>query len=175
MTEIGRLELRYRRLLRFDRALWIVYAATAIIPAYFLISSSYARAFHVFGVIAILAVAWFGWTVDSRILDGRTKKEATAYGVTVSFILSRVAILGAGAVLVGSEVAGLFGVPMSANIYWGALLEILIAPPVTYLLFFASIYRLIYHVAVHFLLKIEDIKKTANQALQTTPVTRRET
>ena len=163
MTEIERLEIRYRRLLRFDRGLCIVYATTALVPAYFLVTSSHARFFHASGVLAIASVAWFGWIVDTRLLRGRVKSEASAYCVTLAFILTRVAMLFAGSFVVSSQILGAVGSPMSLSIYWRGLLELLIAPPVTYLLFFVGFYRFIYHLSVHFLLRIEEMTKAANQ------------
>lgn len=162
MTEMEILEGRYRRLLKFDRGLWAAYGITALVPAYFLFASSNARVFHALGVLVIVAVALSGWVVDTRLLDGRLRSETGAYAVTGAFVLSRVFIVCFGIFVVRSQLVDVFGSELPSSTFWNGLLELLVAPPVAYLLFFGVFYRFIYHVSVHFLLKIEQTNRTAS-------------
>jgi hypothetical protein len=147
MTEIDRLELRYRRLFQFDRLLWMIYSVTAIIPGYYLLATSHAAAFHGFGASVVLVTGWLGWFVNSRLLQGRVKRESAAYCVTAAFILSRLGIVCFGIHVIQSQQAD-----------WGVLGELFLSTPIVHLAFIGGIYRMMYHIAVHFFLKIQRIK-----------------
>lgn len=159
VAELQQLELRYRRLIRFDRALWVIYAASALIPAYFLVTLSDARVFHAFSALTITSVGWFGWVIDTRLLQGRMKNKSAPYAVSAAFILSRIGIACAASYFLLTQYIDLLGVGWTWSMYWRALSGFFSAPFVPYLIFVAACYRLMFHLSVHFLLKIQEVRK----------------
>lgn len=157
--EIAILEHRYRRLIGFDRILSILYCLSAAIPAYFSIRSSYAREFHLVAIIAILAVGVFGWSVNTKLLTGKLQSERKAYFVTGAFVLSRALIGLWGMYLALSQILKSLDLPISRESFVNAALEFMVAPPVFAFLFIVGVYRSIYHLSVHFLLKINLVRQ----------------
>lgn len=161
--EIAILERRYRRLIRFDRILSLLYCISAALPAYSLIKSSYAREFHLMGTIAILAVGVSGWSVNTKLLAGTLPSERKAYIVTGAFVLSRALIGLWGMYLTLVQIMKTLDLPLLREAVVNAALEFIFAPPVFAFLFIVSIYRSVYHVSVHFLLKINSVRQSQTE------------
>ena len=153
--EIAVLERRYRRLLRFDRGVWIAYALTALLPAYAFFVFDYGHFFHAIGFASALTVALFGWWANTQLLFDRTESEVPAYLVTSAFLVSRLAVATAGFFAVREQMERVFGSPLLGYTLWDGISSLLVSPVVAYLIFFFAFYRFIYHVSVHFLLKIQ--------------------
>jgi len=146
MTEIETLERRYRRFIRFDRWLSIAYGATALIPLYSLGAIGRETLFHVTGALAIASVGGLGWFIDTKLLQNSLRSEAPGYGITLSFVISRLGLGLWGISILNSSWRGAPGGELSADLLFHSLLNVMFAPPIFGLLVIAAFYRLIYHI-----------------------------
>lgn len=148
---------RYRRCIRFDYWLCALYVLSAAIPAWALFRINGARLFHATGVLALISVGIAGIMINQRILDHRITREAPAYLVTITFVLSRLGLVAWGMIVsMESTLRQVSPTPESTTPWteWATLLlKASVSPPLVYLLFFAAIYRTIYHISVHFYLR----------------------
>ncbi len=147
---------RYRRCIRFDYWLCVVYILTASIPAWMFFKGA-ARLFHATGAMIIICVGVAGLIVNQRVLDHRISQEKPAYWVTTIFVLSRL-ILAAWGTIISTESLMRQIFPESDVVTswteWATLLlKALVSPPLFYLFFFAAAYRTVYHISVHFYLR----------------------
>lgn len=84
-----RLRRRYRRFFRVDLVLHVLYALTAVFPAWMIIHHQKHMLFHGAGMIAILAVSALGILANLRLLHGKSGGFALGIAVTVLFPVTR--------------------------------------------------------------------------------------
>lgn len=149
-SELFVLKRRYVRLIRFDRGLWVVYALTSLVPLSALFRSGAYPGFHIAGALAIAGVACGGWKANTDIINQKTQTEWPAYTVTVSFVLSRLIIGAYGLYLFSSQ----YTQPDHFSSFFKGVMQGLISLPFALLLLVVVTYRFLYHISVHFLLKI---------------------
>jgi len=163
-AEFETLRRRYRRMLGLDRVLCTIYCVTAGIPLYGLLTRPEARVFHTVAALVILAVGIAGILIDTRMLQRKIARELPAYAVTLGFVVSRAALCVWAIFIVRTQIAdwavlqvpGSGGpgspMPMTEAIVVG--LETLFSPPLAWVGFVVAFYRLLYHISVHFFLRL---------------------
>ena len=148
---------RYRRCIRFDYWLCALYVLSAAIPAWALFRINGARLFHATGVLTLVSVGIAGIMINQRILDHRITRETPAYWVTIVFVLSRLSLVAWGMIVSVESIQRRLSPTPEATTPWTEwaklLLKASVSPPLVYLLFFAAVYRTIYHISVHFYLR----------------------
>jgi hypothetical protein len=148
---------RYRRCIRFDYWLCALYVLSAAIPAWALFRIDGARLFHAAGVLILVSVGIAGIMINQRLLDHRITRETPACWVTIVFVLSRLGLVAWGMIVSMESILRQVSPTPEATTPWTEwatlLLKTFVSPPFVYLLFFAAIYRTIYHISVHFYLR----------------------
>jgi hypothetical protein len=148
---------RYRRCIRFDYWLCALYVLSAAIPAWALVKIDGARLFHATGVLTLVSVGIAGIMINQRILDHRIIREAPEYGVTITFVLSRLGLVAWGMIVSMESILRQVSPTPEFTTPWTEwatlLLKTFVSPPFVYLLFLAAVYRTIYHISVHFYLR----------------------
>ena len=148
---------RYRRYIRFDSWLCALYSLSAAVPAWAFFTRDNARLFHATGALVIISVGIAGLMVNERILRHRITREKPAYWLTTIFVLSRLGLVAWGTIISFETISRqlpLTPEPAPPWTEWAELLlKAFISPPLFYLLFFAVVYRTIYHISVHFYLR----------------------
>lgn len=158
------LERRYLRLLHFDRFLSLFYAITACFPLYGLLSSGFARAFHLTGVIVIVSCGAGGYLVSTRVVRGQLRSEAPPYFITSFTIVSRLGLMAWGSWLSFGRVMAEFGAESSHYAILDVLPRLLLSPFIVTVVLIAVFYRALYHVSVHYLIMIRSVNQP-NQLL----------
>jgi hypothetical protein len=163
-AELKTLSRRYRRVLGFDRTLCAIYCVTAGVPLYGLLTRPETGAFHTIAALVILAVGIAGVLIDTRMLQRKIASEWPAYAVTLGFVLSRAVLFVWAISIVRTRIAdsavlqmpgsGESGSPMPMSEAIVAALEFLFSPPLVWVGFLAAFYRLLYHISVHFFLRL---------------------
>ena len=148
-------------MIRFDRGLWVIYALTSAVPLYALFRASAYPGFHIVGALAIAGVAWGGWKVNTNIINQTIQTEWPAYAVTVSFAISRLIVGAHGLYLFSSQ----YTQPGHFSSFLKGVIQGVISLPVALLLLAVATYRLLYHISVHFLLKIRSLEQTRSSTV----------
>ncbi len=165
-SELAVLKRRYLRLIKFDRGLWVVYGLFSLAPLYVILSSDSFSTFHIIALISIVGVACFGWQVDTGVLHGKIRAEWPAYAVTVCFVVSRL-MLAAYVLYLSND---RFSDPADTAAFFTGVLQVMVSLPVALLLLIATTYRSIYHISVHFLLKIRSLESAGQNSAQSRTV-----
>lgn len=160
-SELFVLKRRYTRLIRFDRGLWLIYALTSAVPLYALFRASAHPGFHIIGALAIAGVAWCGWKVNTNIINQTTQIEWPVYAVTVSFALSRLIVGAYGLYLFSAQ----YTQPGHFSSFLKGVIPGVFSLPFALLLLAVAIYRFLYHISIHFLLKIRSLEQTRSGTL----------
>jgi hypothetical protein len=133
------LKRRYWRFFTIDQIVWALYAASALVPAWGLLTYTEGKLFHATGIIAILSVAFLGYFGNCMLKRNNPTGRLVGYAATGLLLVSRVGILFYGLVLAKRSVEGV-------EIDWFGDLGILFA----WVVCIVGFYRLLYHISAHF-------------------------
>ena len=159
--ELTPLLCRYRRLLKFDRIICLVYCATTTFPLYGLFTTRSEWGFYITGTLFILLIGIAGITVDGLVLNQSPRAEAKSYFVTIGFVVSRLILAVWAVAITHAQLIRAFAAQLETEpqVFTFAdlassTIHAVLSPPVVGLAFILGTYRVIYHIAVHFYLRL---------------------
>ena len=167
--ELTPLLCRYRRLLKFDRIICLVYCATAAVPLYGLFTARSEWGFHITGTLFILLIGIAGVTVDGLVLNQSPRAETKSYFVTIGFVASRLILAVWAVAITHAQLNRAFAAQLETEPQAFTLADLasatsqaVLSPPVVGLAFILGTYRVIYHIAVHFYLRLAPLNSAAS-------------
>ena len=135
-----RLRRRYRTFFTVDQIVWVLYAATALVPAWGLLTYPQGKPFSAIGMILIASVACLGYSGNSMLKRNNPKGKAVGLAASALLFVSRVGILWYAIIMAKRS----FSMEWS-DIDWFGDLGILTA----WAVFIVGFYRLAYHISAH--------------------------
>ncbi len=155
MEYLRRLRRRYRTFFTIDQIVWVVYAASALVPAWGLLTYPQGKLFHATAIILIVSVALLGFSGNRMLKRNNPNGKRVGFAVTALLLLSRVGLL-------------LYGIVMAARslsidwseIDWSGDIGILAA----WVVFVVGFYRLLYHISAHYYVRlfIQNVEQTGS-------------
>lgn len=140
---LKKLRTRYRRFFTVDQVIWGFYAASALLPAWGLLTYPANRLFHASAIPLILLVAFFGYASNTMLKQDNPSGRTLGFFVTGSLVITRAALLLYVLTLATKETGGI-----TSELLWG------LATPASWVVFLVGFYRLAYHLSAHFYVRV---------------------
>ena len=148
-----RLRRRYRTFFTVDQIVWVLYAVSALVPAWGLLTYPQGKLFHATGMILIVSVACLGYSSNRMLKRNSPKGKTVGFAATALLFVSRIGILWYGMVLATRSLSMDW-----REIDWFGDLGVLGA----WVIFVVGFYRLLYHISAHFYVRlfIENVEQS---------------
>ncbi len=155
---LDKLRKRYRRLFLFDQWLCVIYGLTALLPLWALFTIENSKVFHLTGFLIISVVAVIGYMGSKMLRQENEKGKIIGYTTTALTLITRFVYILWGSIIIHKRLSDELKIALDLNrefkIDYGMIFSSLLISPLIYLLFFWGFYRLIYHISVHWYVRL---------------------